>query len=65
MTQQQISELLKVSREYYTRIENGERQKDMSLSVMQKLAAVFAVPVEQIMELETEYQQAQSESEAV
>lgn len=65
LSQQSVADETGLSQQYYAFIENGERQKDMSLSVMKKLAAVFGVPVEQIMELETEYQQAQSESEAV
>jgi len=64
-SQQNVADETGLSQQYYAFIENGERQKDMSLSVLKKLAAVFEVPVEQIMELETEYQQAQSESEAV
>ena len=55
MSQQAVADKMGVYQSYYNMIETGERQADMSLSVMQRLAAVFSVPVEYILEQESKY----------
>lgn len=52
MTQDEIANKLGVSRSYYVRIERGERQKDIDLSLAAKLAEIFGVSVEWIIEQE-------------
>ena len=56
MTQQNVIDRIGISQVYYSLIENGARQSDMSLSTMQKLAAAFGVSVSDIVSAETEYQ---------
>lgn len=53
LSQQEVANLLKITRQYYTQIENGERQKKMDIDIIQKLAAVFGVSVDYIIEQET------------
>ena len=47
---------------YYNMIENGVRQKNMTYTMMAKLAAAFKVPVQTIIDAETEYQACQRNS---
>ena len=49
LTQAEIAEKLNISESYYAMIELGERQKDMNLSLVEKLAEVFGVPVGDII----------------
>ena len=51
-TQSEIAIKLDISESYYSLIEIGERQADMSLSVMKKLSEAFDVPLEFIIEEE-------------
>ena len=52
LTQQNVAERSGVTQQYYSLIENGERQADMSLSMARKLADIFGVPIEKILEKE-------------
>lgn len=52
MTQLEVGKKLDVSESYYSLIEKGERQEDMSISMARKLADVFGVPIEKILEME-------------
>ena len=54
MTQEFAAQYLGISRAYYVRIENGERQKNLDLSLVTKLAELFDVSVEWIAEQEKE-----------
>lgn len=49
MSQQDVADSLSVSRQYYNLIENGDRQKNMDISLAAKLAEIFGVPVEKII----------------
>ena len=49
LTQAEIADKLNISESYYAMIELGERQKDMNLSLVEKLAEVFGVPVGDII----------------
>ena len=52
--QNEIAAKIGVAQSYYSLIENGERKKDMPISMVKKLASVFQVPVEVILERESE-----------
>ena len=49
MSQQYVSMLLSVTQQYYSCIENGERQKDLDLSLVLKLSNLFGVSVDYII----------------
>ena len=51
-TQLETAEKLNISESYYSMLENGTRQKDMNLSLVEKLAEVFGVSVGEIAEEE-------------
>ena len=53
-TQLEMSKKLDISESYYNLIENGERQKNLDLSLVTKLAQLFDVSVEWIAEQEKE-----------
>ena len=52
LTQLEVSKKLDISESYYCLIENGERQKVLSLDLANNLANVFGVSVEWIIEQE-------------
>lgn len=52
MTQQAIADYLGISQNYYTYIENGERQKSLDLAYASKLAELFNVSVDWIAKQE-------------
>lgn len=54
MTQEDVAKKLGTSLQNYNYIENGRRQADLSLSVMNKLSEVFGISIEQIAEYEVE-----------
>lgn len=58
MNQQDVANRLGIRRQYYNLIENGVRQKNMSLSTLEKLAQVFQVPVTDLIEAERQYREA-------
>lgn len=51
-TMAQMGEKLDISEGYYSYIENGERKKKMDLSLAQKLANIFCLSIQQIVEFE-------------
>jgi transcriptional regulator with XRE-family HTH domain len=52
MTQEQIAAHLGINANYYCMIENGDRQKNMSLLIANKLSKVLNVPLEFIVQEE-------------
>lgn len=56
LSQQQVAESAHITRQYYNMIENGERQKDISLSVLSKLSVALKTPLSKLVQLENEYQ---------
>lgn len=54
LSQLEISQKLEISESYYSLIESGERQKKMSLEMAQKISKIFDVPIETILEKESE-----------
>ena len=55
MSRIDIAENLGIGRSYYSEIELGAKQQDMSLSMMIKIAEVFDMSVEKIMQLEIQW----------
>jgi transcriptional regulator with XRE-family HTH domain len=55
LTQQNVADVLGISQNYYHCIENGERQKDLDLSIVMKLSELFGVTFEWIAEQEKAY----------
>lgn len=52
LSQQTVAEELNITQQHYSLIESGERQKDMSVSMAEKLANVFDVPLSYILDNE-------------
>ena len=53
LTQADIANALRIAPNYYNLIENGKRQPKMTIEMAQKLAAIFGVTLEFILENET------------
>ena len=53
-TQGEIAEKLGITQQYYSYIDNGERQRKMDVQICERIAAVFGLPVSEIVRLETE-----------
>lgn len=51
-TMAQMGEKLDITESYYSLIEAGERQKKMDITLAVKLAKIFSVSPQQIVELE-------------
>lgn len=58
-TQKSIAEECKIGVSTYNMIETGERQQDMSLSVMEKLSSALNVPLDEFIKMEQEYKEKQ------
>lgn len=52
LSQQNVADAIGISQQYYNMIENGERQQKMDVPLLKKLALVFKVSVEYILEQE-------------
>ena len=57
LKQNEIAKKLEISQGYYNLIETGERQKDLNLSLINKIAELFNVSVEYIVEQESKGQE--------
>jgi transcriptional regulator with XRE-family HTH domain len=55
MTTIKAAELANLTQSHYCMIESGERQADMALSIMKKLANGFNVSLQTIIDEETKY----------
>ncbi len=55
LTQLDMSKKLCISESYYSLIENGERQKDMSITFLNKLSEALGVSKNSLLRMETEY----------
>lgn len=53
-TQGDVAKKLGITQQYYSYIENGERQKKMDIQFCEKVAKVFGVPVADIIKYEAE-----------
>lgn len=54
LTMAELAEKLALTESYYSRIESGDRQRNMSILLVDKLAEVLGMTVDQIVELERE-----------
>ncbi len=52
LTQKELASMIGVSQTMYSRIENGDRQKDMDLSIASKIANIFRISLKRINEFE-------------
>lgn len=64
LSQLEVAKKLDISESYYCLIENGERQKDLDLSLVLKLSKLFDVSVDYII-AEEEKLRCESEAEAI
>ena len=52
ITPAQMADKLDISSDYYAQIESGTRQKNMDITLIAKLSAIFGLPLQRIIELE-------------
>ena len=55
LTQILFADAISITQAYYSEIENGKCQPDMSYSMMEKIANALGVPVQEIIDAENEY----------
>lgn len=58
-SQYKLAGVLGISQSYYAAIEAGKRQTDMSYSMMERLAKAFKLPVQAVIEAESERRERQ------
>lgn len=58
LSQQDVADMVGISRQYYNAIENGNRQKKMDITLLTKLSEAFDVTLTQIFEKEQLWQKA-------
>lgn len=51
-SQQNVADSIGITRQYYQQIENGERQKNMDVSLVVQLSNLFGIPPEAIIKEE-------------
>lgn len=54
LTQKQLAEKLDISESYYNQIENGERQKRMDITIVDRLSKALDISVNDIIHYENE-----------
>lgn len=54
-SQADIAKKLKISQQMYSFVENGERQQNISLELLQKLSKALEVPLEELIHQENQY----------
>lgn len=64
LSQVSAAELVGVSQPYYCEMESGSRQKDMSYSMMVKLANAFNVHIQVIIDAESDYVKALTQKQS-
>lgn len=52
-SQQEMANKIGISKQYYSLIENGERQRKMDITLVSAIASICCIPVEQIIEAES------------
>lgn len=55
LTQEELSSRLGITQTMYSKIENGDRQQDMNLSIASAIAKVFKISLKRINECELEW----------
>ena len=48
LTMQEVAEKLGISKQYYSLIEGGERQRKMDITLVKSLSEVFGIPLERV-----------------
>lgn len=54
ISQSEIAEKLGITQQYYSYIENGERQKKMDIQLCEKIADIFGISVSDIIKFEAD-----------
>lgn len=54
LSQQSVADRLGITRQYYQQIENGDRQKDMDISLVVQFSNLFGISPEEIIRKEQE-----------
>lgn len=54
LTQQEVADKIGITKQYYSAVERGKRQKKMDIVLVSAIASVFDMPIEQIVEYEKE-----------
>lgn len=57
LTQKQMADKLDISESYYNQIENGERQKRMDITVIDRLSKALGITASEIIRLEGDIKQ--------
>lgn len=57
LSQQQVAEKLKITRQYYQQIEAGDRQQKMDITLSAKLSELFNVSISDIVKFEKEFKE--------
>ncbi len=57
LTQKQLAQKLDISESYYNQIENGERQKRMDITILDRLATALGVTVSTLIDYENNIQE--------
>lgn len=52
LTQKEVANKLNISESYYNQIENGERQKKMNISLINKLSKILDISIIDLISLE-------------
>lgn len=55
LTVREVSQKLGISESYYSLIENGFRQKHISVHILNNLSEIFDIPVNALIQQELEY----------
>lgn len=55
-SQQDVSKSLKITSQYYSMIERGERQQKMEITLAVQLSNIFNIPIQSFVEMEQMYQ---------
>lgn len=56
-SQADMAKKLGMSQQMYSFVENGERQQDISLGLLQKLSSALEIPLDDLIQAENEYKQ--------
>ena len=57
ISQGELADKIGISQNYYCYIENGERQQNISLDLLQKLSKALEIPLEELIQKENQYKQ--------
>lgn len=61
LSQHNVAEQIQISQQAYSLIEKGERQRDMTIGRLYKLAEIFEVGTDEIIKMENDYQNTNSQ----